>query len=63
MSGDSSNTDSPLPLSTVLHMLTIKLSSTNYLLWHKQMTPLLAYQKLTGYVDGSIPQPSPTVTT
>ncbi|GKB35432.1 retrovirus-related pol polyprotein from transposon TNT 1-94 [Tanacetum coccineum] len=63
MSGDSSNTDSPLPLSTVLHMLTIRLSSTNYLLWHKQMIPLLAYQKLTGYVDGSIPQPSPSVTT
>ncbi|GJZ69163.1 hypothetical protein Tco_0632713 [Tanacetum coccineum] len=63
MSGDSSNTDSPLPLSTVLYMLTIKLSSTNYLLWHKQMIPLLAYQKLTGYVDGSIPQPSLTITT
>ena len=58
--GDS---DSPLPLSTILHMLTIKLSADNYLLWHKQMVPLLSYQQLTGYVDGSIPKPSSTITT
>lgn len=62
MAGDSSSIDAPLPLSTVLHMLTIKLSPTNYLLWHKQMVPLLAYQQLTGYVDGSIPPPPATIT-
>lgn len=27
------------------------------------MIPLLAYQKLTGYVDGSIPKPSATMGT
>ncbi|GKD28594.1 putative RNA-directed DNA polymerase [Tanacetum coccineum] len=61
MAGDST-VDSPLPLATVLHMITIKLSSNNYLIWKNQMMPLLAYQKLTGYVDGSIPMPSSTIT-
>ncbi|GJT08980.1 retrovirus-related pol polyprotein from transposon RE1 [Tanacetum coccineum] len=63
MLGESSNTDAPLPLSIILHMIPIKLSYTNYLLWQKQMLPLLAYQQLTGYVDGSIPKPSATITT
>ena len=63
MAGDSTTTDAPLPLFTVLHMLTIKLSSNNYLLWNKQMVPLLAYQQLTGYVDGTIPPPPTTLTT
>nr|GEY50376.1 putative zinc finger, CCHC-type, Gag-polypeptide of LTR copia-type [Tanacetum cinerariifolium] len=57
------NFDSPLPLATILHMLTIKLSSTNYLLWRNQVLPLLGYQKLTGYIDGTIIAPSPTITT
>ncbi|KAJ9555163.1 hypothetical protein OSB04_009777 [Centaurea solstitialis] len=49
--------------STLLHMLTIKLSSTNYLLWKKQILPLLAYQKLSGHIDGSIAKPPSTITT
>nr|GEX10152.1 hypothetical protein [Tanacetum cinerariifolium] len=61
MAGDFT-VDSPLPLATVLHMITIKLSSTNYLIWKNQMMPLLAYQKLTGYVDGSIPMSPSTIT-
>nr|GEX70852.1 putative zinc finger, CCHC-type [Tanacetum cinerariifolium] len=56
-------TDSPLPLATILHMLTIKLYSTNYLLWRNQVLPLLAIQKLTGYIDGSILAPSHTIVT
>ncbi|GKB71615.1 ribonuclease H-like domain-containing protein [Tanacetum coccineum] len=52
MSGESSNTGAPLPLSNVLHMIPIKLSSTNYLLWQKQMLPLLAYSKLRGMSIG-----------
>jgi hypothetical protein len=39
-------------------MVTIKLSSTNFLLWRSQMVPLLQCQKLYGYVDGSTPMPS-----
>ncbi|GJX85148.1 ribonuclease H-like domain-containing protein [Tanacetum coccineum] len=57
----STNLISHLPLANVLHMITIKLSSTNYLIWKNQMMPLLAYQKLTCYVDGFIPMPSSTI--
>ncbi|GKC22939.1 ribonuclease H-like domain-containing protein, partial [Tanacetum coccineum] len=60
MAGDST-VDSHLPLANVLHTITIKLSSTNYLIWKNQMMPLLAYQKLTCYVDGFIPMPSSTI--
>ena len=64
MVGDlTENSDSPLPLAKILHMLTIKLSSTNYLLWRNQVLPLLGYQKLTGYIDGTIAAPPPTITT
>ncbi|GJY58673.1 zinc finger, CCHC-type containing LTR copia-type gag-polypeptide, partial [Tanacetum coccineum] len=64
MAGDlPENFDSPLPLATILHVLTIKLSSTNYLLWRNQVLPLLGYQKLMGYIDGTIAAPSPTITT
>ncbi|GJV32261.1 DNA-directed DNA polymerase [Tanacetum coccineum] len=55
------STDSPLPLATILHMITIKLTSSNYLVWKNQLLPLLAYQKLTGYIDGPIATPSPTI--
>ncbi|KAJ9552360.1 hypothetical protein OSB04_016405 [Centaurea solstitialis] len=59
--GDSSK-DTTLPLATILHMLTIKLSSTNYLLWKNQILPLFSYQKLIGHVDGSLAAPSTTIT-
>ncbi|KAL8547283.1 hypothetical protein ACS0TY_006853 [Phlomoides rotata] len=41
------------------HMVPIKLTTTNYLLWHTQVYPLLATKKLLPYVDGSFP-PSPS---
>lgn len=50
-----------LPLSTLVHMITIKLSSSNYLLWKNQITPLLACQNLLGFVDGSKPSPPLTI--
>ncbi|GJS37769.1 zinc finger, CCHC-type containing LTR copia-type gag-polypeptide [Tanacetum coccineum] len=59
MAGD--NPDSLLLLATILHMITIKLSSNNYLLWKNQLLPLLAYQKLTRYIDGSIPKLPSTI--
>jgi hypothetical protein len=46
------NSSSTLSFNTVAHMVTIKLSSTNFLLWRSQV------QKLYGYVDGSTPMPS-----
>ncbi|GKE06071.1 zinc finger, CCHC-type containing LTR copia-type gag-polypeptide [Tanacetum coccineum] len=63
MAVGNESTDSLLPLSTVLHMITIKLISSSYLLWKNQMLPLLANQKLTVYIDGSLLSPSPTIVT
>ncbi|KAM0058932.1 putative RNA-directed DNA polymerase [Helianthus debilis subsp. tardiflorus] len=55
--------DGTLPIATILHMITLKLSSTNYLYWKNQILPLLSYQKLIGHVDGSIASPPATITT
>jgi hypothetical protein len=51
----SKNFSSTLSFNTMVHMVTIKLSSTNFLLWRSQVVPLLQCQKLYGYVDGSTP--------
>ncbi|KAE8701309.1 hypothetical protein F3Y22_tig00110548pilonHSYRG00747 [Hibiscus syriacus] len=47
-----------LPLNTMVHMMTIKLTPTNYLLWRRQFIPLLESQDLMGYLDGSFSAPS-----
>lgn len=49
----STSSDASLSLNTILHMLTIKLSSTNYLLWKIQIIALLKYHKLFDYVYGA----------
>ncbi|KAL8494213.1 hypothetical protein ACS0TY_025133 [Phlomoides rotata] len=51
----------PLSFATLLHMVTIKLSSTNYLLWKTQLVSILDCQNFTSFVDGSKPAPSPLV--
>lgn len=58
----SNPNDTTLPMNTILHLITIRLSSTNYLLWVNQMTPLLSYQHLLGHVDGSSNAPPPSIT-
>ncbi|CAH9137250.1 unnamed protein product, partial [Cuscuta epithymum] len=50
-----------LPFATLVHMITIKLTSSNYLLWRNQVETLLESQNLFGYINGSIP--SPTIST
>ncbi|GJT07834.1 putative RNA-directed DNA polymerase [Tanacetum coccineum] len=57
----STSQDNTFPMNTLLHMIPIKLSSTNYLLWKNQMLPLLSYQKLTNHIDGTT-APSATIT-
>nr|KAJ0206899.1 hypothetical protein LSAT_V11C500249640 [Lactuca sativa] len=42
--------------------MTIKLSSSNYLLWRNHLLPIFTYQKLLGHLDGSSPAPSTTIT-
>ena len=54
---DSASSSPSLPLNTMVHMLTIKLTSSNYLLWKNQFVPLLASQDLFGYLDGTIRAP------
>ncbi|KAJ0781817.1 putative RNA-directed DNA polymerase [Helianthus annuus] len=48
-------------LNTILHMITIKLSSTNFLLWKAHMLPIFTLTKLMGHIDGTVTKPSPTV--
>ena len=58
----SSSSDSSLtllPFNTMIHMVTIKLSSSNYLLWKSQLLPLLDSQGLLGHVDGTLVPPPP----
>ncbi|KAF5451983.1 hypothetical protein F2P56_027031 [Juglans regia] len=50
-----------LPFTTMVHLLTIKLSSSNYLLWRNQVLPLLQCQNLLDYIDGSLAEPSATI--
>lgn len=52
------NTSSLLPtppLTSLTHLVTVKLTTENYLLWRAQMLPYLHGQDLFGYVDGSLP--------
>ncbi|PWA40684.1 zinc finger, CCHC-type, Gag-polypeptide of LTR copia-type [Artemisia annua] len=56
----STSDDGTFPMNTLLHMIPIKLGSTNYLLWKNQMLPLFSYQKLTNHIDGT---PAPPATT
>jgi hypothetical protein len=37
------------------HLITMKLTQENYLLWRAQVLPLLRSNSLMGYVDGSFP--------
>ena len=59
---DSSSSYLTLPLNTMVHMLTIKLTSSNYLLWRNQFVPLLTSQELFGLLDGSTVAPCVVIT-
>ncbi|KAJ0078138.1 hypothetical protein Patl1_37130 [Pistacia atlantica] len=47
-----------LPFNTMIYMVTIKLSSSNYLLWTSQLLPLLESQELLQHVNGTLKPPS-----
>ncbi|KAJ0454426.1 putative RNA-directed DNA polymerase [Helianthus annuus] len=53
---------SSIPLHSVTHLINIKLTSTNYLSWEKQITPVLTYLQLCNHVDGTKQPPSETLT-
>lgn len=45
----------------MIHMVSIKLTSTNYLLWKRQVIPMLTGFHLLGFVNGTEAAPSPTI--
>lgn len=59
---DSTNSSpNPLIFNRMVHMITIKLNSTNNILWKCQCLPILSSQGLMGYVNGSTTKLSPIV--
>ncbi|KAH6777393.1 hypothetical protein C2S51_008705 [Perilla frutescens var. frutescens] len=60
MATSSSSSDS-LSFATLLHMVTLKLTSSSYLLWRNQMESILDCQNLNSFIDGSVPPPSFTI--
>jgi hypothetical protein len=49
------------PSSPHLPNISIKLASTNYLLWKAQVIPILCGNGLLGYVQNQVPRPSQTI--
>lgn len=41
-------------LSSLPHLVTVKLINDNYLLWHTQLLPYVYGQRLFGYSDGFV---------
>ena len=58
----NTTTSSPTSLTTIHHLVTIKLTRDNYLLWKAQIVPYLKGQHLFGYLDGSTPTPPQSLT-
>uniref|UniRef100_A0A2N9J7Y7 Uncharacterized protein n=1 Tax=Fagus sylvatica TaxID=28930 RepID=A0A2N9J7Y7_FAGSY len=53
----------PTSLIAVHHLITIKLTRDNYLLWKAQIVPYLRGQHLFAFLDGSRPAPPPSLPT
>uniref|UniRef100_A0A2N9IH96 Reverse transcriptase Ty1/copia-type domain-containing protein n=1 Tax=Fagus sylvatica TaxID=28930 RepID=A0A2N9IH96_FAGSY len=58
----SSTPTAPTSLPHIQHLITIKLNRDNYLLWKAQIVPYLQGQHLYGFIDGTKPAPSSSVT-
>jgi len=56
-----SSSSPSFPLNTILYMLTIKLTSSNYLLWRNQFILLFTSHDLLRFLDGSVSVPSPQI--
>ena len=59
---NTATSSSPTSLTTIHHLITIKLTRDNYLLWKAQIVPYLKGQHLFGYLDGSNPTPPQSLT-
>lgn len=58
----TSTVDPTLNLSPLIHLVTIKLNSSNYLQWNTQIYPLLCSHDLFQFLDGRKSAPSLTTT-
>ena len=58
----NTTTSSPTSLTTIHHLITIKLTCDNYLLWKAQIVLYLKGQNLFGYLDGSTLAPPQSLT-
>uniref|UniRef100_A0A2N9IBW9 Reverse transcriptase Ty1/copia-type domain-containing protein n=1 Tax=Fagus sylvatica TaxID=28930 RepID=A0A2N9IBW9_FAGSY len=55
----STTSAAPTTLPHIQHLITIKLTRDNYLLWKAQIVPYLRGQHLYGFIDGTKPAPPP----
>ena len=53
---------SPTSLTTIHHLITVKLTCDNYLVWKAPIVPFLKGQHLYGYLDGNTSTPSQIIT-
>jgi hypothetical protein len=60
-----SSTNTTVPTSSLItnlpHLVTVKLTRDNFLLWKAQIVPYLKGQKVFGYVDGTISMPPQSI--
>ncbi|GKC23992.1 putative RNA-directed DNA polymerase [Tanacetum coccineum] len=56
-----SSNETLFSMNTLLHMMIIKLTSNNYLLWRNHMLPIFTYQKQIGHINGTSTTPSSTI--
>ncbi|PWA35172.1 zinc finger, CCHC-type [Artemisia annua] len=54
----AASSDSTLPVNTIIHLMTVKLSSHSYLLWKNQMGHVFSFQNLASHIDGSVEAPA-----
>ena len=59
---NTATSPSPTSLTTIHHLITIKLTHDNYLLWKAQIVPYLKGQHLCGYLNGTTPALSRIIT-
>ncbi|KAJ0938485.1 putative RNA-directed DNA polymerase [Helianthus annuus] len=62
MAAPSSSSDTLFSMNAFSHMMNMKLSSSNYLVWREQMLLVLEFHKVTAEVDADASPPSATVT-
>ena len=60
--GNTATSPSPTSLTTIHHLITIKLTRDNYLLWKAQIVPYLKGQHLYCYLDGTTLAPPRIIT-